>query len=343
MYAIKKYDKQFYKAVSDYLYKNTASTPFHTSEWADLLFNTYKHKNETLIASENEEICGIFPLSYIKNPILGGYLATGTFASHCEVLGNDNNIKIDLIQAGINKSNLLNAKYMEIKNTDELKIPLPNIYQKDEHYTLITNCEKAIEDFWKYFSSDLRNHIRTAEKKFEIEIGNKNIDEIYELISITMKRHGTPVHKKEFYSGILSTIPNSIVISAKLDGELAALYLLIGYNSTIHSLVSASNSEYWRYHVNELVTWECIKYSIDNNYKYFDLGRSDYKSGTFTFKKRFGAIAKQLFYNYYSKSENEIPHIDSNRSNYKFATKVWSKLPLKVTQKTGNYFIRYIS
>lgn len=349
MLTIEKYNPSYKEKIRFYLYNNQQATPFHSVEWYNIIYENYGHQNETLIALENNKVCGILPMSLISIYPSNNYLATGPFSSHCEVLGDRDDIKNALISAATITSQNYKAKYVEFKNVKKIEITktdyrtFNHLHNNNYYCTMIIECNDEKET-WDKLSTKSRTEIRNSYKKnLKVFSSPDKFDEFYYLTSLTMKRHGTPVHSYNFYKDLLFKMENAFLISVLLEDKVIASNLLLGSNNTLHSLASASDYKYWSYKPNQLAWWECIKFAIKNNYKYLDFGRSIKDEGTYHFKRKFGAKAIELNYLYYLNEATEIPQL--NKENYilNFATSIWKKLPLKLTQKTGHYFIRNIS
>lgn len=352
MLKIERYKHKHFDNVKTYLKNNHNATPFHSIEWSNLVSENYSHDNETLIASENGNICGMLSLSHIKIPFQNNYLASGPFGSHCEILGDNSFIKYELLQYAVNLSRELKVKYLEIKNIDDLfnEIKEQQFFEaskivrgNSQYCTMKLECESE-EYNWKNLSKTLRNEIRNAQKKgLKVSVSKDKVNSFYELLSKTMHRHGTPIHSFKFYDDIINKIDNSEIINVELNGKIIASNLLIGLNNTLHSLASASDENFWNSKPNQFLWWECIKYAMKNKYKYLDFGRSKISQGTYFFKSKFGAKPINLNYIYYLNNITSAPDISEENIKFKFATSVWKFLPVFLTKKIGHFLIRYVS
>ena len=91
-----------------------------------------------------------------------------------------------------------------------------------------------------------------------------------------------------------------------------------------------------------LLYWECIKLAIERGSKHFDFGRCTIGSGTHRFKKQWGALPVQLYWQYLMDAEGEIPQFDPSNPKYRTAIQIWQHLPVQITKLLGPLIVRNI-
>ena len=72
-----------------------------------------------------------------------------------------------------------------------------------------------------------------------------------------------------------------------------------------------------------------------NNYKFFDFGRSIPGSGVHRFKESFGAETKYLHYQYYLNSQDKVPDFTMSHPKRQMFAKIWKNLPLSIANLIG--------
>ena len=89
-----------------------------------------------------------------------------------------------------------------------------------------------------------------------------------------------------------------------------------------------------------LLYWEMIKYAINEQYQYFDFGRSTEDEGTFKFKSQWGAIPHPMFWYSYPKTTEE----QNSQESFKKKAFIffWQRLPLWFTIFAGPKIRRLI-
>ena len=83
-----------------------------------------------------------------------------------------------------------------------------------------------------------------------------------------------------------------------------------------------------------LLYWEAIKNAIESNCDVFDFGRSSPESGTFRFKKQWGAEPLPLYW-YYHINKGEIPNVNPNNPKFSLLVNTWKCLPLSIANSLG--------
>ena len=120
---------------------------------------------------------------------------------------------------------------------------------------------------------------------------------------------------------------------------VAAAFLL-GYKDTLEIPWASTIKDVNHLSVNMLLYWEVLKFAVDNQYQYFDFGRSSKDSGTFRFKQQWGAIPKQCYWHYWLKNNAEMPSLNPNNPKYKLVISLWKKLPVSVTKYIGPNIVK---
>ena len=92
-----------------------------------------------------------------------------------------------------------------------------------------------------------------------------------------------------------------------------------------------------------LLYWTFLSHASDNGHRYFDFGRSTPGEGTYRFKEQWGAVPEQLYWYGWPEKRGGSEKTSTIKTNIrKTCEKVWSHLPLSVTNKLGPAVRRYI-
>ena len=193
-------------------------------------------------------------------------------------------------------------------------------------------------------SSRNRGKIRKAEKnKINFHSGLRHLDDFYNIFSINMNRLGTPVYPKSFFKNIIKTFYDNIeILVLKKDNKIIACMFLFKFKNIISEFWVASLEQYNRIYVNNLLYWKAINYACENNYEWFDFGRSTKNSGTYRFKVQWRAIPLQLYYMYIFNKTNKMPQVDSINNRYEVFINLWKKLPYRITNCLGPKVVKYL-
>ena len=320
------------KAWDEYVLKHPDSTFYHQIGWKNVVEKSYGHKPYYLLVKEEGEIQGIFPLFLMKSMLFGRKLVSVPFAPYGGVMANSISIEYILVDYGIKIAKNENADYVELRYMKQTHLELPT---NNKYVSMILKLDNDPELIWKRFNNKVRNSVRNSLKS-ELEFCKGNTEDLYNLYSKNMRYLGTPTHSKLFFDNVMSYFGGKTnVLVVKHKDEPVAAIILLCFKDIMISGWAASNRDYLRLNPNNLLYWNAIKLACEKGYNFFDFGRSIEGSGTYRFKKPWGAVAQHLQYSYYLNTSNEIP--DTSQGNHKreIFAKVWKKMPLSITCSLG--------
>ncbi len=94
---------------------------------------------------------------------------------------------------------------------------------------------------------------------------------------------------------------------------------------------------------NDFMYWEVMRRAVEKDIKVFDFGRSKIGTGSYSFKKNWGFVPKQLYYEFYLVKSTCIPNVNPLNPKYKFFIATWKRLPLRVSQFIGPFLSKNLS
>lgn len=317
-----------------YIKRHSDSTFYHQIGWRNAIKKTYGHETYYLVAKENEDIKGIFPLFLIKNKMFGKKLVSVPFAPYGGVCADNITIKNALVEEAIRIADDYNVGFLEIRGPSGHENLL---FTNSSYYTLILDLDRNPELVWNKLNRKVRNATRKAvNSNLIFEMDNKYERDFYRIFSRNMRDLGAPVHSNKFYENLLYEFPDKTDIAvAKYEDKVIGSIFLLYFKDTVISGWAASDKSYRMYNPNNILYWEAIKYGCENGFKYFDFGRSLMNSGTYRFKKPWGAEPKQLHYYYYLNHASKMPDTSQNNSKRKTFSKFWEKLPVPMANFIG--------
>ena len=331
IYELEKKDE---RAWDEYVLKSEYSTFYHQIDWKNVVEKTYKHKPIYLMAKENDEIKGVLPLFMMKSMFFGKKLVSVPFAPYGGTCADNETVKKALIKESKRLTEESSANYLELRSVNKSE---PGLAANNNYVTFILTLNKNPDIVWKKFNNKVRNAIRKALKS-NLEISHdNNLKEFYILYTKNMRNLGTPPHSYAFFKKLLIEFPkHAKIVSVQHNGIIIAALFLLSFKHSLISGWAASDKAYQKINPNNLLYWEVIKHGCEEGYMDFDFGRSIYNSGTFKFKKPWGAEPEQLCYLYYLRTIENIPDTSqSNQKRQRFA-KVWNKVPLPITNFIGS-------
>ena len=135
-----------------------------------------------------------------------------------------------------------------------------------------------------------------------------------------MRDLGTPVYSKSFFGNISEAFPDTTRIFAVYhETRMIAAGIGSWFKDTFEVPWASSISDYNALCPNNMLYLEAIRFAIRNGFKKFDFGRSSPHEGTYNFKKEWGALPVQLYWQYLIDGQNSIPDLNPTNPRYQTA------------------------
>jgi len=227
----------------------------------------------------------------------------------------------------------------------ELRDIAPGMVDASE-VTMILSLPKSAELLWKQIGDKARNQVRKAQKTgLLLRWGRDQSDDLYAIYAKNMGRLGTPVHSPRFIKEILSSLGEQVYVLTVLHGGRAiGAILVIKHGDTWTDPMASCLVEFNKFNPNMLMYWEALRAACDAGAKAFDFGRSHKDSGTYRFKKQWGAGEVALDYHSYVGGillQSVSTNFYRGQSASKLAS-LWQWLPTFVQMRLGPVVRRWL-
>ena len=200
------------------------------------------------------------------------------------------------------------------------------------------------EELWKALNAKVRNQIRKG-TKHELSIqwgGQELVDDFYRVFAVNMRDLGTPVYSRKMFSLILNHFSDSAELAiVRYQGRSIASALLIHSRSLTQVPSASSLRQYnstcanmWMYH-------QLLLRAIERGSREFDFGRSSEDSGTYRFKKQWGALPRPTVWQYYVR-KGDVSALRFDNPRFQRKIEIWKKLPVWMTRVIGPNIVRGI-
>ena len=317
------------------------STNYHQYEWKQVIERSFGHKPYYLVARNGSgEICGILPLVHMKSSLFGSFLVSLPFFNYGGVISDDDDTAGSLFNASRDFLEVTGADHSEFRH---LTLHGKGLVTKQHKVTMILDLEQHETTQWQSLNAKVRNQVRKAEKSgLQTITGHLELlDGFYEVFCRNMRDLGTPVYSKSFFRNILGTFPESTsIISVTLDNKTIASGILTWFRDTLEVPWASSLKNYREFCPNNLLYWEAIRFAIRNGSTKFDFGRSTVGEGTYRFKKQWGAMPVQLYWQYQLDDGVNLPELNPKNPKFEMAIRIWQKLPVHLTNLLGPHIVR---
>ncbi len=331
------------KAWDAYVYSHPTASHYHLSGWRRVVHESYGHRAFYLWARENGETQGILPLILIRSTLFGRSLVSMPFLDEGGICSNGEEVRTALYQEALRWFEYYKADYLDLRHRQPSGLDLPLHASK---VTLTMELADNPEQMWKGLDAKLRNQIRKAQRSGLTAswCGHEHIYDFYHVLATNMRDLGSPVHGRRFFTAILQQFPDSarLLIVRKGTQSIGAGLCLLWKDSLLMPWAS-SRREFFSMCPNNLLYWEAIRWACEKGYQTFDFGRSSPQSGTYRFKKQWGAIEEALPWQCFSRNGRVSATVQADDLRSRFAIHAWKCLPLPITTVVGPWLRKQMS
>lgn len=314
---------------------------YHHAAWRKLIQDLFGHETLYLYAvNATGDWMGILPLVRLRSRLFGDYMVSMPYVNYGGALGLSVEIEAALMQEACQFGQTAGVSHIEFRDVagrdDTWKM-------RTDKVVMELGLPASQDELWNGFSPKLRAQIRRPQRE-QIEVihgGVELLPQFYEVFARNMRDLGTPVYGKVFFAAIMAAFPAAAHITIVRHGQqpVAAAFLL-GHRARMEIPWASSLREYNQLGVNMLLYWEALRHAIVNGYKIFDFGRSSIDSGTYRFKKQWGAQPRQLYWHYWLAHGQGLPELTPSSPKYQLAIRAWKHLPLFLANQLGPHIVK---
>ena len=191
----------------------------------------------------------------------------------------------------------------------------------------------------KQLGAKVRSQIRRADREsISVRIGGiELVPDFYRVFSENMRDLGTPVYPRGFFESIMKFLADRTkVVVVDWDGRPAGAALLIKTRDRVEVPWASSIGASRPVSLNMRLYADLFRVAIDWGAHVFDFGRCSVDSGTYRFKKQWGAVPRQLYWYHWHRGEPpESVKMGDRRGGLELASSLWKKLPLPIANFVG--------
>ena len=317
------------------------ATIYHRFEIAELIHQVFGHQTYYFISKgPTGLINGILPTVRLKSLLFGDYFVSLPFFNYGGVLAQNQEVAQKLISSASQTADTLGSNHIEFRHVEPASSDLA---LRQDKVVMIKQLPGDREQLLKSFKTKLRAQIKRPKREgATVRTGTHELlSDFYQVFSENMRDLGTPVYAQRFFQAMLDRkwLDTTILIVYIRDEPTAAAFLIKDGNR-MEIPWASTRSQFNRFAVNMCLYAEALGLAIDKNCTEFDFGRSTTDSGTYRFKKQWGAEPLQLNWQYWLSEGKAMPALNPSNPKYALAIKMWQKLPLKVANILGPPIVR---
>jgi FemAB-related protein (PEP-CTERM system-associated) len=312
----------------------------HAPQWQTVIARAYAHAPLYLEAIAADGSCGVLPAFVVKRPLFGTVVTSMPFLDSGGPCSTSTAMDALLTERLIAEARRRGARLVELRCRNPLAI-------ETEPLTSKVNMTLALDDpaaLWRRFGKGVRNQIRKAERAgLTVEYdGPDSLAAFYDTFAERMHDLGSPVHGFPFLRHVLDAFgPHARVALVNKGGTAIGGLVALRFKDRVVVPWASCLKEHFALCPNMLLYWEAIKTAAAEGCARFDFGRSTRGSGTYHFKRQWGAEEEPLWW-------YRIPIAAGRRSEASpsssgdWLARMWQRLPLSVTRQIGPPIRRYL-
>lgn len=352
---IEKHNPTVIKEVTDYLAAALLESGVcgeHNPSWLEVLRAALGHRTFMLIArgqesqlsSNSSAIRGYLPLALVSSGLFGRFLVSLPYLNRAGVVTTDPQVRVQLIDRAVELANEHNVRYLELRHHGQVADHPILGAKRDDKVLMVLDLPDSSDALWKAIHSKVRNQIRKGDKEnLTLRWGGVDVlDDFYDVFAVNMRDLGTPVFSKRLFSSILKYLKDraELAVVHYQRQPVAGALLIHDRHSTQVPSASAlrqfnhTNANMWMYH-------QLLLRAIERGSRQFDFGRSSVDSGTYKFKKQWGAQPQPTIWQYHVRHGDFNSMRPDNPKNQRRVA-MWQKLPVWLTRLIGPPIVRGI-
>lgn len=315
----------------------------HLAAWRSVVRDTYGFATYYFSAWEGKSLVGVLPTVYVTSHLFGRHLVSMPYLDGGGPLVLHEQAEHALLEQANAKVQQLGG-HIEIRSNTQVSTDL-NL--NNHKVTMKLDVCGDLDAMWQRLPATRRNRIRKAES-FGVRAslaGPDALPDFYRLFARNMRDLGSPVHSMRFFEALLSSFSHitNIILARDDRGTPIGAGLYVHFRDTVALPWVSSQRTAFHLGPNMVLYWEAIRNASQNGANQLDYGRSSVNSGTYEFKRQWGAKPHPLYwYRATSKNASQVNHM-TNSTAGQTAAVLWKLLPLPLANVLGPRLRRSIT
>ncbi|MCA9018990.1 MAG: FemAB family PEP-CTERM system-associated protein [Planctomycetaceae bacterium] len=318
---------------------------FHLrSQWGTVFSEALRHRPWFLRAERDGRIEGVLPLMLVSGPLFGRFLVSQPYLNTGGVLADSAETESLLVSRAVQLADSLQVRHLELRHERLLQHEHLNAVSTEKVHMRMA-LPATTEELWQGLKSKVRNRIRKPlnDSDFCVRFGHLDqLDNFYSVFCRNMRDLGTPVYPKSLFRSMLNEFPDAAeVCTVFCNHQPVASGILLHGPEVTHIPSAGSLREFNQTNCNTLLYWNVLCRSVERGQTGFDFGRSTPESGTWRFKRQWGAEEFPAVWQYFNRI-GSISDVRPNSGRYDQMIRLWQRLPVWLTRLIGPPIVRGI-
>jgi serine/alanine adding enzyme len=314
----------------------------HAPEWLAVIRGAYGHEPLYLSAEDGRGGRALLPAFVVRRPLGGTVVSSMPFLDGGGPCGSSPEMEDALVARLLEESQRLGAATVEIRCAQRLALAGDPMVHK---VNLTLPLPPDAGRLWARLDGSVRNQVRKAEKAgLSVTLGGvEQLDAFYGIFAARMRELGSPVHARGLFTAVFDAFGARARTAIVRQGDRPVGGLVaMAFKDVLTVPWASCASAHRRLCPNMLLYWQTLRAACADGFRTFDFGRSTRDSGTYRFKRQWGAEEEPLYW--YSIPTSSAPRRAAARgSATSLFTSSWRRLPLGVTRSLGPCIRKYLT
>lgn len=307
-----------------------------------MIQRAYGHQAHYLMAIEGGTPVAVLPLVLVDSRLFGRAMVSMPFCDYAGVCGTDTpEVFSALMDEAVRLGREARADYLQIRQspfTSHGALAAPGMQMATNKVTMLLDLSRDHELIWKCLPTERRNRIKRA-RQSGVTVrwgGPESLDAFYDVFVENMRDLGSPVHSRLFFDIAVEALgEHGRFVLVEYEGQVIGAAWCLGFRDTILVPWVSSRRRFFKLNPNMLLYWGVIEHGCANGYSVLDFGRSTKDSGTYEFKRQWGARPVPLPWYNVAFSGGSVPAFSDGGWREQMFIACWKRLPVGVTRYVG--------
>lgn len=320
----------------------------HDPAWLDVLREAMHHDTSLLIAWKDAQPVGALPLALTRSPLFGRHLVSLPYVNRAGLLSREPAVGEALIDRAIRLAEQYDARYLELRHHGEAFVSSQFTHTRSKKVRMVMGLPASEDALWSSLKAKVRNQVRKGEQAgLRVHFGGAALlGGFYGVFATNMRDLGTPVYPRKLFAAMLEHLDGrcEVALVTLESVPIAGAVLVhdsVGETQTTQVPSASCLRQFndlcanmWMYH-------KLLERAVALGSSAFDFGRSSEGSGTYRFKKQWGAMPQPTPWQVHLRKGSLDAARPDNPRNQKRIER-WQKLPVWVTRVVGPQIVRGI-
>ena len=328
-------------AWDDFAESSCAATVFHTSNWANVLAETYAFEPRYVAAvtTSGRVLAGI-PIMLVRSPLTGHRMIGLPFSDACPPLLDGFPEARLVVDAALEDYRGNGCAFLELRGADGVEFEKADFNRFDfvQHQV---SLEPSLDEIEAGLSSAKRR-ARNRALKEGVEVirsfSAADLKTFYGLYIGTRRKHGLPPAPFAFFENIWRVLiqpGQGCLLMAMWKGHIIAIDLVLWYRDCLHYKFNVWDTRFQEVRPNDLLLWEAIRLGKELSLARFDLGRCEPENeGLRRFKMGWSAKESVLPYQFYPEVRGFTAGAEE-KASHRIAATVIRHTPRSILAQAG--------